>query len=106
SEIPAYDIRTLHARIDESLQGQRAPMTLLAVFAAIALLLAGIGLYGVLAFNVTQRTGEIGVRMALGADRGRVMQMVLGQGGRLIATGLLSGLVLALLLGLGLRSML
>ncbi|HEX7047372.1 MAG TPA: ABC transporter permease [Gammaproteobacteria bacterium] len=105
-EIPAYDIRTLHARIDESLQGRRTPMTLLAVFACIALVLAGIGLYGVLAFNVTQRTGEIGVRMALGASRNRVLKLVLGQGGRLILAGLGLGLVLAAALAVSLRSLL
>jgi ABC-type antimicrobial peptide transport system permease subunit len=81
-------------------------MTLLAVFAGIAVLLAGIGLYGVLAFSVAQRTGEIGVRMALGADRERVMALVIGQGMRLISIGVALGLMLAFLLGRGLRSML
>lgn len=105
-ELPTYDIATLHTRIDNSLQHRRTPMTLLAVFAGIALLLAGIGLYGVLAFSVAQRTGEIGVRMAVGADRERIMKLILGQGARLISIGLGLGLVLALLLGFGLRSML
>ncbi|MEX2124642.1 MAG: ABC transporter permease [Woeseia sp.] len=106
AELPAFDIQALHARINDSLHRQRASMTLLAAFAGIALLLAGIGLYGVLAFSVAQRTGEIGVRMALGADRERVMKLILGQGGRLILAGLGLGLILAVLLGFGLRSML
>lgn len=105
-ELPAHDIASLHTRIDDSLQHRRMPMTLLVVFAGISVLLAGIGLYGVLAFSVAQRTGEIGVRMALGADRERVMALVVGQGMRLISFGVVLGLMLAFLLGRGLRSML
>lgn len=105
-ELPAYDIASLHTRIDDSLQQRRTPMTLLAIFAGVAVLLAGIGLYGVLAFSVAQRTGEIGVRMAVGADRGRVISLVIRQGTRLILIGVALGLTLAFLLGRGLRSML
>lgn len=105
-ELPAYDIASLQTRIDDSLQYRRTPMTLLAVFAGVAVLLAGIGLYGVLAFSVAQRTGEIGVRMAVGADRWRVISLVIGQGISLVSIGAALGLTLAFLLGRGVRSML
>jgi predicted permease len=98
-EQPLYDIKTLDDRIALSLQGRRAPMLLLVLFAGVALLLSAVGIYGVLAYAVEQRTGELGVRMAIGAQRGDVVRMVLGQGGRIAAIGIGAGLVGALALG-------
>lgn len=98
-ELPLFDMRSLDERIRLSLQGRQAPMLLLALFAGVALLLSGIGIYAVLAWSVAQRTGELGVRMAVGAGRGDVLRLVLGQGARIAALGLAAGLLAALALG-------
>ena len=81
-------------------------MILFAVFSAAALLLAGVGVYGVTAYSVAQRTGEIGVRVALGARPRDVVALVLRGGGRLVATGIVAGLACAVPLTQVLRSML
>jgi putative ABC transport system permease protein len=86
-------VRPLDELVGDSLARQRFAMTLFLVFSAAALLLAGIGLYGVVAYTVGQRTAEIGIRRALGAQTGHVVRLVLGQGGRLIGLGLLAGLI-------------
>jgi putative ABC transport system permease protein len=73
-------------------------MIVLAIFAAVALLLAAVGIYGVIAFTVAQRTNEIGIRVAMGAQRGDVLRLVLGQGGRLIFFGIALGMTAGLLI--------
>ena len=100
------DIATMEENIDESLASQRLTMTLLGVFAGLALILASIGLYGVMALIVTQRTREMGIRFALGASRGDVLWLVLGQGAVLVGIGLTAGLLGAFVASRALRSVL
>jgi putative ABC transport system permease protein len=92
-------VRTLDQIRDEALSGNRFSLTLFAGFAGVALVLAGVGIYGVMAFAVGQREHEIGVRMALGASRGRVVRMVLREAIILACVGLVLGLVGAYFVG-------
>jgi len=100
------DIRIVQQLLYDSTQLHRLYMLYLAVFAGTGLLLAAVGLYGVLAYSVARRTREIGIRMALGAGRGQVLGLVMSEGTRLVALGLAVGLVAALWLTRFLRSQL
>jgi macrolide transport system ATP-binding/permease protein len=97
--LPLYDMQPMEALLAKSLAPRRFVMRLVGLFAASALLLAALGLYGVLACAVTERTREIGIRIALGAGRGALMRLVVGQGLRLAAAGVAIGIVAAMLLG-------
>ncbi len=90
------DIETLQQRVSKLADQQRFQTVLVGFFAATGLVLAVIGLYGVISFLVTQRTQEIGVRMALGASRGDILRLVMGKSLRLMAWGTVAGLVAAL----------
>lgn len=103
---PIGTTSTMENNIANSLGARRLTMILLGSFAGLALLLASVGLYGVMALSVTQRTRELGIRMALGAMRGDVLRLVLGQGAALVGIGLALGLVGALGAGRVLASVL
>jgi putative ABC transport system permease protein len=94
-----FNTETMQEHVDKSFLLPRISATLLGVFGAVGLTLAAIGLYGVMNFSVRRRTREIGIRMALGAEPGRVLAMVLRQGLTLAALGLVIGLGIALVLG-------
>ena len=95
---PLYDVKTIERGLFEAMAGNRVVTGLFAAFAAVALGMATVGLYGLVSYGVSQRAREIGVRVALGATRRDIVHLVVGQGLRLIALGL----GLGLLLGLGL----
>jgi predicted permease len=100
------EMEPMDALVDKAQAGTRFSLLLIGVFAVIAALLAGVGLYGVLSTVVRQRTSEIGVRMTLGAGRGNIFKLVVGQGLRLTAIGIVAGLIAALILTRGMATML
>jgi putative ABC transport system permease protein len=104
--LPIANIRTMDDVVAASMSKPRLAGSVLLLFAALALLLAAIGLYGVLAFVVSQRQHEIGIRMAVGADPGRVRRSVLGQGVALAAVGIVAGAAVSLALGQLIRGLL
>lgn len=106
SSLPIDDLKTMPQQIRENIFMDRMISVLSAAFAVLATLLAGVGLYGVLAYSVAQRTREIGVRMALGANGGRVQRLVLRQVGVMIAIGVVVGVAGAVGLGRAARSLL
>jgi ABC-type antimicrobial peptide transport system permease subunit len=105
-ELPVYDVVEMNAVLAESLAQRRFTMFLLAGFAAIALLMAAVGIYGVIAYSVAQRTREMGVRIALGASSARVLSMVMVESSRLVFIGIVAGSLAALLLARSMTSLL
>jgi ABC-type antimicrobial peptide transport system permease subunit len=95
SNLTVTSVRTLQEQVDRSFDQPRAVASLAGLFGIVALALAAIGLYGVTAYTVAQRTNEIGIRMALGADRVKVVEMVLRGALRRVAAGLILGIPLA-----------
>ena len=91
-EVQLFDSFAMSERVERSLDSRRAPMLLLVGFGGVALLLASLGIYGVLAYQVSQRTREIGIRMALGSDAGGILRLVLREAVALVFVGLACGM--------------
>jgi len=105
-KLPIYNVKTLEQYLNEALSVKRIQSQILSAFGLLALALASIGLYGALSYNVTQRTKEIGIRLALGAQGRNVFWMVVGQGLKLVALGIVLGLAVALVVTRTLKSLL
>lgn len=105
-DLPVYDVETMNDVVEENLGQRRFDSYLMGIFGSLALLLAGIGIYGVLTSTVQQRTPEIGIRMALGARRENVLRMIMGYGLKLVWIGMAIGLVAGLIVTRVLASLL
>jgi putative ABC transport system permease protein len=105
-DLPAYDVQTMTGRLDQQTARGRYAVLVMGGFALLALVLASVGVYGLIAYSVAQRTREIGIRMALGASRGDVVLMVLRRGAMSLAAGIASGIVAVLILGQVMTSLL
>jgi putative ABC transport system permease protein len=103
---PIFDVHTMRELVDNSISTRRLTLVLLGIFSALALILAAIGIYGVMAYTVALRTQEIGIRMALGAQQADVLRLVLGQGARIAFFGVAIGLATAAALARALSSLL
>ncbi|MGC1768977.1 MAG: FtsX-like permease family protein, partial [Candidatus Acidiferrales bacterium] len=104
--VPVHSISTMDKIIARSLADRRFALELLGLFAAVALLLAAIGIYGVMAYSFSQRTHEVGIRIALGAQRADILRMALSEGMQIVAIGLATGLAGAAIMTRLFRSML
>jgi len=103
-QLPVYDIRTMEQRVRESLSDRRSPMVLALAFGGVALFLAAVGIYGVLAHLVSLRRRELGIRMALGSQARSILRLVLGEGAVMVAVGVALGLLGAWGVGRALQS--
>jgi predicted permease len=104
--IPVFAVRTMDEVLKKSMADRRFALELLGVFAGVALLLASIGIYGVMAYTFSQRTNEIGIRMAMGAQRSDILRIALGEGALVVAIGVVAGLAGSVILTRFLQSML
>lgn len=101
---PIYDVQTMQQIVSDSMSAQRFPMILLGAFAALALLLASVGIFGMISYSVAQRIQEIGIRMALGADKAEVLDLFVGEQLKLVLVGIAIGAIGAVILTRTLKS--
>src|SRR5258708_14441712 len=105
-DLPIFDAKTMESRVADGLATQRLSVILVSLFSLLALILAAVGLYGVLAYSIAQRTREIGVRMALGAQPQNILGSIIRQGFKIVGIGLALGIVGAIGLTRLIQSML
>jgi putative ABC transport system permease protein len=105
-DLPLYEARTMEQYLGAAVAQPKLNMTLLMIFAGVAVLLTAVGIYGVMAYSVAQRTQEIGIRMALGAQKMDVLRLIVGQGLRLVVAAMVLGLFAAFALTKSLASLL